>query len=371
MAMIETPTQRVAAPSSPAWRRYLVEPLLAVVRFARQKPLGGLALFIIFAWAIIAVFEPLIVPFDPIEARATTTDPVTGLRLGSAVSRPSFGFLSTQVDATDPATGITRRISLEELRDPKTAAEAKEKRFSLAFHRQKGHWLGTDAAGHDILSRAFRSARTDLLIGFGAVAVGTTLGTLLGLISGYYRGKIEIVIQRFVDGLMAFPALVLILAMGTIMRDRVPDLLVPILAIGLISIPGGARVVRGTVLSISNQVYIEAARASGASNRRIIFFHVLPNVAAPVIVIATVLIGAAIIATATLSFLQLGPRCVDNPSWGCMLTEGAPRFSTAPYLPLIPGLAIVSIVYAFNMLGDSLRDVLDPRLRGSGRRGGY
>ena len=220
--------------------------------------------------------------------------------------------------------------------------------------------LGTDPLGRDVLSRIVYGARVSLIVGFASVMIGTLLGTALGLVSGYWEGRLDQVIQRGVDTAMAIPGIVLALAVMSVLGQSLTNI---ILVIGLVIAPGASRVVRGTVLAVKQQTFIDAAHASGASPGRIVLRHVLPNVFAPILVIGTVWLGNAIVIEAALSFLGLGTP-PPTPTWGGMLSgEGRRNLETAPYLAIFPGLAISIVVLAFNMLGDALRDLLDPRLR--------
>lgn len=239
----------------------------------------------------------------------------------------------------------------------------------LEFHRgdrllppSSQYFLGTDEIGRDVLSRIIHGARISLYVGFIAVSVGTTLGTIVGLISGYFVGKVDLIVQRVVDSMMAFPGLILALAMVSILGPSTTNAMI---AISIVIIPANSRVVRSAVLSVKENQYIEAARALGAKNLRILLNHVLPNVGAPILVLATVELGSAIIIEASLSFLGLGTQ-PPTPSWGIMLSASGRRYmEQAPWLAVAPGVAISLTVLGFNMLGDALRDVWDPRLRGS------
>ena len=220
--------------------------------------------------------------------------------------------------------------------------------------------LGTDPLGRDVLSRIVYGARVSLIVGFASVMIGTLLGTALGLVSGYWEGRLDQVIQRGVDTAMAIPGIVLALAVMSVLGQSLTNI---ILVIGLVIAPGASRVVRGTVLAVKQQTFIDAAHASGASPGRIVLRHVLPNVFAPILVIGTVWLGNAIVIEAALSFLGLGTP-PPTPTWGGMLSgEGRRNLETAPYLAIFPGLAISIVVLAFNMMGDALRDLLDPRSR--------
>ncbi len=224
------------------------------------------------------------------------------------------------------------------------------------------HWLGTDNLGRDLLSRLIYGARVSMAVGFGGVGLGLLGAGLVGLGSGYAGGRLDLVLQRFVDAFMCFPLLLVAL---TIMALLGPGLLNVILTLGFVLGVRDSRVVRGSVLAVKEHPFMEAAHALGARHGRIVLRHVLPNIFAPIIVLATVNLGAVILIEAALSFLGFGvppPR----PSWGGMLSSaGLVHMLRAPWLALWPGVALSLAVFAANMLGDALRDVLDPRLRGS------
>jgi peptide/nickel transport system permease protein len=220
--------------------------------------------------------------------------------------------------------------------------------------------LGTDPLGRDVLSRIVYGARVSLVVGFASVLIGTVLGTAIGLASGYLEGPVDSVLQRGVDTLMAVPGIVLALAVVSVLGQSLTNV---ILVIGLVIAPGAARVVRGAVLVVKQNAFIDAAHAAGATPWRVVLRHILPNVFAPILVIATVWLGNAIVIESALSFLGLGTP-PPIPTWGGMLSgEGRRNLETAPYLAIFPGLAISIVVLAFNMFGDALRDLLDPRLR--------
>ena len=229
------------------------------------------------------------------------------------------------------------------------------------------HLLGTDELGRDLLTRIVYGSRITLKIGFLAVLLGVAAGSVLGLISGYFGGIGDILIQRAVDALMSFPALVLALALASIRQPSDTNTLV---IIGIVLIPTCTRVVRGATMAVKPNVYVEAARALGAGNMRILMRHILPNVTAPIIVVASVFIGSAIIVESSLSFLGVGSP-PPSPSWGAMLSgSGRKSLETHWWLALFPSLALAAAVYSFNLLGDAVRDILDPRLRGGiGRMG--
>jgi peptide/nickel transport system permease protein len=280
---------------------------VAVFRIARRKPLGVVSALIILVLVLIASFAPLLAPRDPYQ-----------LNLNER--------------------GLPLRMQAP----------------SAAFP------LGTDPLGRDVLSRIIYGARVSLIVGFASVLIGTLVGTGLGLVSGYWEGRLDHVIQRGVDTAMAIPGIVLALAVMSVLGQSLLNI---ILVIALVIAPGASRVVRGTVLAVKEQAFIDAATALGATSGRVVLRHVLPNVFAPILVIATVWLGNAIVIEAALSFLGLGTP-PPTPTWGAMLSgEGRRNLETAPFLAIFPGLAISIVVLAFNMLGDALRDLLDPRLR--------
>jgi peptide/nickel transport system permease protein len=275
---------------------------IAARHFRKSKlALVGLALIIIFY--LIALLAPLLAPFDPIEQ----------------------GDLAT-------------------MRYLAPSAE---------------HLLGTDRFGRDVLSRILYGARISLAIGFIATAISITVGTLIGAIAGYFGGRIDAALMRFTDMVLAFPRLVLLIMIVALFE---PSLTVIIAVLGLTQWPGTTRIVRGDVLSLREREFIHAARALGMGRARIILRHIVPNVMAPVIVTATLGIGNTIVLEAGLAFLGLGIQ-PPTPTWGSMVADGRDNLIGAWWVATFPGLTIVLIVLAFNLVGDGLRDALDPRLR--------
>ncbi len=227
------------------------------------------------------------------------------------------------------------------------------------------HIAGTDSLGRDLFSRIIYGARPAIVIGIVATGLGILGGMVIGMISAYAGGVTDLLLQRISDAFQALPPLLLMMTLVTVLT---PSMTTVILVIVIFLIPGTQRVVRGTVFSTLENTYIEAARTIGAGPGRIITRHILPNIMAPILVIASVTIGGTILAEAALSFLGLGANSAENPTWGFILFEATQRgnLDRWPWLALTPGAAITLIVLAFNLLGDALRDVLDPRLRGTG-----
>jgi peptide/nickel transport system permease protein len=281
--------------------------LRPLLRFARRKPLGALSALLLLGVVVVAVFAPAVATHNP-----------------------------------------AQNIPRARLQAPSSA-----------------HLFGTDAQSRDLFSRVVYGARLSLKVGILAVALGTLAGSAVGIVSGYFSGTVDLVIQRAVDIMLAVPVLILAIALVALLGRSTTNVVVAI-AIGFV--PGASRVIRGAVLAAREQQYVESARALGAGHARIMLRHILPNIAAPIIILATVGLGGAIIAETSLSFLGLGPQ-VTQPSWGEMLSNQARTFMTvAPWLGIFPGLAITLTVFSVNMLGDALRDVLDPRLRTSSAR---
>ncbi|UYN94961.1 MAG: ABC transporter permease [Enhydrobacter sp.] len=222
-------------------------------------------------------------------------------------------------------------------------------------------WFGTDNLGRDVFSRCLYGAQISVIIGLSAAALATVISIAIGIVSGYVGGKFDMVMQRFVDAWMSFPDLVILIVVVSVVG---PGMWPVIFLLGLLYGIGGSRIIRGAVLSVRENAYVHAAQSTGASMPRILWRHILPNVMAPVIVLFTTRVGAVILVEAGLAFLGLGVP-PPAPTWGGMLSGSGRSFMyMAPWLALAPGLCITVVVYAINVYGDALRDMLDPRMRG-------
>jgi peptide/nickel transport system permease protein len=275
-----------------------------IARFCRKKPLGAAGGAVMLMIVLTAFFANQLQTYDPIATEA-----------GQTLARPS-----------------------------------------------QEHWLGTDHLGRDIYSRIVHGARVSLIVGVASTLLGSVLGGIIGLLSGYVGGKIDLVAQRIMDILQGLPLLVLALVMSASLGPSIHNV---VIAISIPIVPRAARVIRSSVLSIREMQYVEAARSLGLRHARIAFRHILPNTIGPFIVLCTAQLGSAILVEAALSFLGLGvPE--PYPSWGRMLSVSAAEYAQkAPHLVIFPGLAISLAVFGSNLLGDALRDTLDPRLRGA------
>jgi peptide/nickel transport system permease protein len=273
-----------------------------VIEFARHRTLGAAGAVVIVLMILIALLAGVIAPYDPLET--------------------SF---------------------LDQLKPPSPQ-----------------YLLGTDSFGRDVLSRLIYGSRTALKIGFGAALVVASIGALLGVISAYFGGRIDLTLERLMDVLISFPLLVLAIAVVAALGNNDTNVIV---AITIPIVPRVARVIRASALSIRQMPFVEAARCIGASHGQIVLRHMLPNVMAPYLILVTAFLGQAMLSEASLSFLGLGVA-EPTPSWGLMLRGASVQFvERAPWLAIAPGVALSMAVFAFNLLGDSLRDALDPRLR--------
>jgi peptide/nickel transport system permease protein len=223
------------------------------------------------------------------------------------------------------------------------------------------HLLGTDSLGRDTLSRIIYGSRNSLMVGVIALGIAASIGMTMGLVSGYFGGWIDTLFMRFVDALMCFPMILLALVIAALLGNGLKNVMI---ALGIAMLPGYARLMCAQVLSIKENDYVLAARSTGASSFRTILRHVLPNCLPPLIVLVTMQMGAAILAEAGLSFLGIGIQ-PPNAAWGTMVNDGRSYLLTSPLLSAAPGIAIMLVVFSFNMIGDGLRDALDPRLRGT------
>ena len=224
------------------------------------------------------------------------------------------------------------------------------------------HWFGTDNLGRDVLSRCLYGAQLSVIIGCSAALLATVISTLIGTVSGYFGGKVDLAVQRFVDAWMSFPDLVVLIVVVSVLGPGMPQI---IGTLGLLLGIGGSRIVRSAVVSVREHMYVHAAQSIGAGSPRILWRHVLPNVMAPIIVLLTTRVGTVILAESGLSFLGLGVP-PPAPTWGGMLSGSGRTFMfQGPWLALAPGLCLTLVVYATNVFGDALRDLLDPRMRGA------
>lgn len=223
----------------------------------------------------------------------------------------------------------------------------------------RSHWLGTDNFGRDILSRIMHGAQISLRLGLFGTLIGASIGSVLGAVAGFFGGWVDTLIMRLLDVQMAFPGILLAIIVIAVLGDSEVNV---IIAIGVFSFPTFARVVRGTFLVLREQDYVLAARSVGAGSSRILLRHLLPNSLSPILVLSTIRLGTAILTAASLGFLGLGVR-PPSPEWGTMLSEGRNYMQLAPHIAIFPGLAILITVVALNLLGDGLRDALDPRSR--------
>ncbi len=268
------------------------------------------------------------------------SSPLTAIGLGLILLFTLFALLAPALSPMDP----TAQVITLRLQPPSPE-----------------HWLGMDQLGRDVLSRLLYGARVSLTVGLVVVACAGTVGTFVGLVAGYAAGLVDEVLMRLTDMFFAFPPLILAMSIAGALG---PNLNNAIVAIAVVTWPVYARLVRGQVLALRQREFVEAARGVGATTPRILFRHLLPNTLAPLLVQASFDMGGTILAAAGLSFIGFGAR-PPTPEWGVMISEGRQFFSTQPWLSFFPGLAILLTVTAFNLIGDGVRDALDPRLRGN------
>jgi peptide/nickel transport system permease protein len=224
------------------------------------------------------------------------------------------------------------------------------------------HWFGTDNLGRDVLSRCIYGAQLSVIIGCSAAALATLISAVVGIVSGYFGGKVDMAVQRVVDAWMSFPDLIVLIVVVSVLGPGMPQI---IFTLGLLLGIGGSRIVRSAVVSVREHMYVHAAQSIGAGTLRILWRHVLPNVLPPIIVLFTTRVGSVILAESGLSFLGLGVP-PPAPTWGSMLSgSGRTYMFQGPWLALAPGLCLTAVVYATNVFGDALRDLLDPRMRGT------
>jgi peptide/nickel transport system permease protein len=275
-----------------------------VARLWRDKPLGALGGLVLLLFLVVGVFAPWIAPYDYNEI-----------------------------------------APLDRMQGPSWA-----------------HWFGTDNLGRDMLSRCIYGAQLSVIIGCSAAALATLISGVIGIVSGYFGGKVDMVVQRVVDAWMSFPDLIVLIVVVSVLGPGMPQI---IFTLALLLGIGGSRIVRSAVVSVREHMYVHAAQSIGAGTLRILWRHVLPNVMPPIIVLFTTRVGTVILAESGLSFLGLGVP-PPAPTWGSMLSgSGRTYMFQGPWLALAPGLCLTAVVYATNVFGDALRDLLDPRMRGT------
>jgi peptide/nickel transport system permease protein len=299
MAVLATPVTATAAAAGPA-----AAPDGFVKRLFRDKPLGAAGGLLLLLFVLIGLFAPWIAPY-----------------------------------------GFNEIAPIDRLQAP-----------SLA------HWFGTDNLGRDMLSRCIHGARLSVIIGCAAAALATVISAVVGIVSGYFGGRLDMFTQRLVDAWMSFPDLIILIVVVSVVGPGMPQIIV---TLGLLLGIGGSRIVRSAVIGVRENMYVHAAQSIGASSLRILWRHILPNVMPPIIVLFTTRVGTVILAESGLSFLGLGVP-PPAPTWGAMLSgSGRTYMFQGPWLALAPGLCLTAVVYATNVFGDALRDLLDPRMRGS------
>lgn len=311
---------------STPWRR-----VRAFFRFTKRNKLGALGLALVAVILFFGIFAPLLQRYGALQSFQQPN--------------PDFNPTATPFDiAANPDKALSSPFILDRWKAPLSS----------------DHWLGTDANGQDIYARLVVGTRLAIIIGVGASAIAVSLGTIVGIISGYFGGKFDLFVQRFVDAIQAFPGLVLLLLIVSVMEK--PNLAITVVALGFLGFASSVRIVRSSVLSVSQAAFIEAARSYGATDGRLMLKHILPNIASAVLVIFSISIGVYILSEASLSFLGLGPA--DKTTWGKMVNAGRQSVDLHPWESLLAGGAITLTVLGFNLAGDAIRDELDPRLRG-------
>ena len=336
-SVVEVGVPRVWSDRS-LWARASV----GIVRFLKSKPLGTFGILVIGVMLIMAIFANQLDRYDP------------KLVFKGGGPNPNY-------DAELAAKAKTD-INVRLQHDESVFIEFLDDVILANERPSSEHWLGTDTFGRDLYARIIHGARVSLYVGIGAALLAVIVGTVLGVVSAYFSGVVDVVIQRFVDSLQAFPGLILLLLMIQVVDQ--PSLPYITLALGILGIAPVIRIVRSAVLTTREETYILAARSVGASDGRIMMSHILPNIMAPIIVIFSTSISVYVLAEAGLAFLGFGdPTAI---SWGKMVNEGRLLGASEPLMALWTGLAITIAVLGFSLFGDALRDALDPRLRGRG-----
>jgi peptide/nickel transport system permease protein len=360
MAQEESARTLPVAPSfrSLSDRAWLVRAGVWLGRFLRTKPLGAFGLVLVVILFAMAIFAEAIDRVDPNEVirvppRVCAADEVENFAVNC---------FSPEL-AAKAATDVTIRVKYPASRFQEGTGGGN---ILTSAPSSSDHWFGTDKLGRDVYSRVIHGSRLAILIGIGASLIAVGLGTLLGVISAYFGGVVDMIMQRITDALLAFPTLVLLLVFVQVVEN--PSKYWTMVALGILGVGSVTRLARSSVLSTREEPYVLAAETVGASNSRIMLRHILPNIIAPLIVIFTISIGLYILAEASLAFIGLGDP--TEISWGAMINEGRQLGPAKPQMALYVGLAISFTVLGFNLLGDALRDVLDPRLRGRGGRPG-